>query len=746
MLDGPSPPSPGLHEQWLGDLHVLDLAPLLRLCSPAPALLPAAAASPSTLLNDLGRLLVGSGIEQLDALAAASSAPGGPGTARVVGAKTPGGSLDRPVHLLQSASAVASLPPGFDTGGFAAASAASLVQLPWGGAGASAEVDVLTLVSHWPAHANPHNGEADALLAPAGARGGGAAAAAPQTAQDSAGGSLEGAREAFESEVSASAAHPLADYAPFLAALWEGSEGSQAEPGRAAAGISPAGRWPGSGGLLSQQQRHRSVISPMLIPPPPRARAAPLALPAPSDAATAATAADHHHLIPQPGAWPNEAAARWPAGVPETAPRGGDASASQDLPSAAGALQPRAPGPEAGGAAASRLSAAAGGEPSFGAAHEEPMLSPDELPASAAAVFGHSLVSSGGGGDPSPHHPRSAAGGAGVDPLTGRPLFAQRQRQQLPAAPQQQAGPSAASDPQPQQLRRAADQRSHGNAALAQMATPEGVEETVGGHQGGRNAAPAPATSVIRGGISGRGTLFYTPDASPSFADVTFVACGVPLRLHRALLSARSEFFARLLAGGFAEASGGSGGAIDLGSDLHPGAVAALLRFIYTDQLSVALPAAPGGPGPDVPLLLALLELAQQWGVGRASLLAQTALARLMRAENAAGLLEVADRLQASGSAVSTSEREGSSNPRLLFFSAPSQALPLRSAAAGFVLRHYDRVSLTPCYAELRSDLQVRGAMRGKRRLWRHLPLSPPLLRLPSCAPAAGPPLPPPAP
>lgn len=38
------------------------------------------------------------------------------------------------------------------------------------------------------------------------------------------------------------------------------------------------------------------------------------------------------------------------------------------------------------------------------------------------------------------------------------------------------------------------------------------------------------------------------------------------------------------------------------------------------------------------------------------------------------------------------------------------QAPPLRTAAVDFVLRHYDRVSLTPCYAELRPDLQVRLA------------------------------------
>jgi hypothetical protein len=51
-----------------------------------------------------------------------------------------------------------------------------------------------------------------------------------------------------------------------------------------------------------------------------------------------------------------------------------------------------------------------------------------------------------------------------------------------------------------------------------------------------------------------------------------------------------------------------------------------------------------------------------------------------MAPDNAAGLLEIADRLQ---------------------------ALPLRAAAARYVLRHYDRVSITPCYAELRPDLQT---------------------------------------
>jgi hypothetical protein len=76
--------------------------------------------------------------------------------------------------------------------------------------------------------------------------------------------------------------------------------------------------------------------------------------------------------------------------------------------------------------------------------------------------------------------------------------------------------------------------------------------------------------------------------SDPSRADVTFVVEGEKIKAHSVLLAARSEYFERMLCGGFAEAgssAAGSAAQIPI-QNTTPAAFRALLRYLYTDELA----------------------------------------------------------------------------------------------------------------------------------------------------------------
>ena len=76
--------------------------------------------------------------------------------------------------------------------------------------------------------------------------------------------------------------------------------------------------------------------------------------------------------------------------------------------------------------------------------------------------------------------------------------------------------------------------------------------------------------------------------SDPSRADVTFVVEGEKITAHTVLLVARSEYFERMLCGGFAEAgssAAGSAAQIPI-QNTTPAAFRALLRYLYTDELA----------------------------------------------------------------------------------------------------------------------------------------------------------------
>lgn len=618
--------------QWLGDLHVLDLSPLMRLCAPPPVVAP----GPSTLLGDLGRLLLGSGIEALDALEAAVAAAAGGGGGRYDGRHGSRSAAKR-ARLSVACGAPESSPPASALSG-----AAPLVRLQLDGAGGTSggDLDVLSLLSRWPASTNPHNGDSSALLAPASLPSDASHPAGANAALEEA---VVVARAAFEAEMcdGSAAAHPLADYAPFLAAFW-GDPEAAAAAGEGVMGSSAS--LPQLQQLLGGVRRRKpSPLSPLLVPPA-RARLADAPL---GVAGAGAEAFPVAAAAREASAEGRDLAAQGTVALLETAPRGGDAAIQQQLyrRAAAGASggEPTDPAPLLPSAAdALSLDAASAAMVSPGSSQE---FAPPGGAASGAA-------SSRGGSDPASLRPLPHAS-AGPPPL-------------LPHAATRMRRPDhggIASDPRSVHLQSHRLPDDPTGSAAEEAVVPQ-ARAPMAPLPPDKNACAMELTLRTSGLVAGVG-YGAAGLASPPFADVTLVACGVRLRLHRVVLAARSEFFARMLSGGFAEAaaplhhscnssssSSGYGGAsdeaIDLGPDLHPGAVAALLRYAYTDVLPAAFPAlsARSGGGPDVPLLLALLELAERWAMGRASLLCQAALARLMREENAAGLLEVADRLQ----------------------------------------------------------------------------------------------------
>lgn len=147
-------------------------------------------------------------------------------------------------------------------------------------------------------------------------------------------------------------------------------------------------------------------------------------------------------------------------------------------------------------------------------------------------------------------------------------------------------------------------------------------------------------------------------------ADVTFVVEGVPVRLHRAILSARSEYFKSMFASGMSESSAATIELYDVSHEVFR----AVVRFLYTDTLP------PSGEA----LVLPLLKEAQKMNLERLSRVCQRMLEARLDKTNAAALLEHADR---------------------------HGAVPLRHACLRYMLSHFSSVSTTDGFLQLREDL-----------------------------------------
>lgn len=195
-------------------------------------------------------------------------------------------------------------------------------------------------------------------------------------------------------------------------------------------------------------------------------------------------------------------------------------------------------------------------------------------------------------------------------------------------------------------------------------------------------------------------------DCDKSMADVVFVVEDQRVKLHRAILAARSEYFKSMLTNGapvtlpavllrrapcvpsvcawltlcvpVVRACGAGmyetkADEIRL-KDVSHSVFMALVRFLYTDQL-------PAGGA----LVLPLLHQAQKFGLPRLSLLCQRSLEAQLDANNVAALLDAAD---------------------------THRAMPLRNACIAFILRNFDMVSCTRGFLQLRDDLlrEVRAA------------------------------------
>jgi hypothetical protein len=149
----------------------------------------------------------------------------------------------------------------------------------------------------------------------------------------------------------------------------------------------------------------------------------------------------------------------------------------------------------------------------------------------------------------------------------------------------------------------------------------------------------------------------------PGHGDVMFVVDGRHVRLHRAILAARSEYFRNMFSNGFHESSA----AVITLSDITYPVFIALIRFLYTDQLPPPCAEA---------LVLPLLQQSQKMGLTRLSCLCQRQLEARLDPQNAAAMLEAAD---------------------------THHALPLRASCLRYILQNFSQVSRTHSFLVVRT-------------------------------------------
>ncbi|KAI4974878.1 hypothetical protein ZWY2020_048485 [Hordeum vulgare] len=143
------------------------------------------------------------------------------------------------------------------------------------------------------------------------------------------------------------------------------------------------------------------------------------------------------------------------------------------------------------------------------------------------------------------------------------------------------------------------------------------------------NSIAVPATNIG----DHLGSLLECPDGS----DVSFVVGGETFSAHRAVLAARSSVFRAELFGSLAEATMQC---ITL-HDIEPSTFRAMLRFMYTDRLSVEL--GPESFFPSAQQLQCVLAAADRYDLGRLKLMCAQKLWNMVSVETVATTLGYAD-------------------------------------------------------------------------------------------------------
>nr|XP_020201635.1 BTB/POZ and MATH domain-containing protein 1-like [Aegilops tauschii subsp. strangulata] len=143
------------------------------------------------------------------------------------------------------------------------------------------------------------------------------------------------------------------------------------------------------------------------------------------------------------------------------------------------------------------------------------------------------------------------------------------------------------------------------------------------------NSIPVPATNIG----DHLGSLLECPDGS----DVSFVVGGETFRAHRAVLAARSSAFRAELFGSLAEAKMQY---ITL-HGIEPSTFKAMLRFMYTDRLSVLFD--PESFSPTAQQLRRVLAAADRYDLGRLKLMCAQELWNMVSVETVATTLGYAD-------------------------------------------------------------------------------------------------------
>ncbi|VAI86324.1 unnamed protein product [Triticum turgidum subsp. durum] len=145
------------------------------------------------------------------------------------------------------------------------------------------------------------------------------------------------------------------------------------------------------------------------------------------------------------------------------------------------------------------------------------------------------------------------------------------------------------------------------------------------------NSIPVPATNIG----DHLGSLLECPDGS----DVSFVVGGETFRAHRAVLAARSSVFRAELFGCLAEATMQC---ITL-HEIEPSTFKAMLRFMYTDRLSVDFDPESFSFSPTAQQLRHILAAADRYDIGRLKLMCAQKLWDMVSVETVATTLGYAD-------------------------------------------------------------------------------------------------------
>jgi hypothetical protein len=160
-------------------------------------------------------------------------------------------------------------------------------------------------------------------------------------------------------------------------------------------------------------------------------------------------------------------------------------------------------------------------------------------------------------------------------------------------------------------------------------------------------------------------------NASDSFSDVTFLIEDKPVRLHKSILAARSEYFRRMFSSGFAE----GGAATIVIREISYNTFLALCEYLYTDQMS--------NPEHAMELLLQ----SEKMSLTRLSALCQSVLEEGIDVHSVTGILDAADMFGATD---------------------------LREVCMRYILDNFSEVSTEDAFIYLRTELYREVLIRRK--------------------------------